>query len=146
MVSVMRSRIAIGKQVSKPALSNKALIDACNPRPLRDRVALAKPVDDDIVTTVVGLGNAGRPHAILRRVRAVIVLPFKAQSGRHLTHVTQEVLKAMPSGPSVTNRNPSSAVPLVRMMARAHATRAHVEPDAVCRRTGTPVSPKTQPR
>lgn len=93
---------------------------------------------------VVDLLGHRRPTAVARLVVAVVVDTVDRHTGWALAHVGEEVHEACLPGPSVAYSDTSAAIVFVGRGALVPATRVHVEPTVVRRRSVHPMRREAQ--
>lgn len=88
-------------------------------RPLPSSQRYAVFGDSDVNFSIVRLLFAGRPSAIFRAVRPVIIDAIKSSSGWSLAHVSNKIRKRHPS---FANVNASSPISFIRRVFRIRTT------------------------
>jgi hypothetical protein len=101
--------------------------------PLRQQFGFAPECQIAIATTIVCLFRWRGPNTIPRIVVPVVVNPFDRMCARGLrAHVFKKCLKGR--SPTIADRNPSTAVPVIRRVVVVAAPLEHLLPRTVFRR------------
>lgn len=85
-------------------------VDAKTLRPLTGSQRYAVFGNSDVSLSVVRLFFAGRPSAIFRAVRAVVINAIKSGFGRSFTHIRNKIRKRHPSFANINASSPISSI------------------------------------